>query len=190
MSDPIAVHVAYSVDDYVRATRFIQRRNFVVRYGFLVPALVTLVILIALYVADPHQFATAFSSIPNLIVVLIPVLVSPVLFLLSRRKVPYLLRRRVKKLIESSPAMNQPQRVIFDEGGVEGDTILSSGSVKWDAIIEATESEDDLFFFTAKHVAMFIPKRSFSSPEKQSDVRRLVLARMGLRAKDLDESRD
>jgi hypothetical protein len=175
--------VTYSIDDYVRASRFIQQRTFLFRYRFLLPLVVAAVISIWIYFLDPYQFVEAFSEPKNLVVIFVaPLVAVAVLFILSRRKTSFLLRRQVSNQIESSPAMRQPQTIRFDEEGIEGQTLLSSGTVKWEAVIEATESQDDLFFFTSKKFAMFVPKDAFEGPQDIDAVRQLATAKLGEKA--------
>ena len=91
--------------------------------------------------------------------------------------------------MKSSPALQQPQRITFDEDGIEGETILSSGQVKWEAIIEATESEQDFYFFTSKKFAYFVPKLAFENKDDLEALRELAIKRLGEKAINLIPAR-
>jgi len=176
----------YSVDDYVRALLFIRRRNPILKYYYLAPLIVIGILLTALYFQNPNQFISTFSSPANLLVILLgPLLAIAILYLAARRKTNFLIKWQIRRQMESSPAMRQPQRLTFDNDGLDGRTILSSGHVSWDAIIEATESEDDFFFFTSKKIAMFVPKSSFETSEEQNAVRQMAAMQLRERAETL-----
>jgi hypothetical protein len=190
MSEQVIVNFTYSVDDYVRALLFIRRRNPILRYIYLLPLILIVVLLLWLYLLNPNQVSSTFSSPGKIIPILIgPGITIPILYLLSRRKTNFLMKWQIRKQMESSPAMRQPQRLMFDNDGLDGQTILSSGHVRWDAIIEATESEDDFYFFTSKKIAMFVPKRSFETIEEQNAVRRIAALNLLEKAETLQPSR-
>jgi hypothetical protein len=185
MIEKIDVQVLYSADDYARGFKYIQRRNLLVKYAFLLPLAVITLSLIWLYFLDPVQFISTFSQVNNLIVLLfVPLIVVPLFYFVSRRKSSFLARRQFAKQIASSPAMQAPQSITFDHNGIEGQTTLSSGMTKWEAIIEATETEDDFYFFTGKKFAMFIPKRVLADKE-QDDLHQLLFESLGQRVKKL-----
>jgi hypothetical protein len=93
------------------------------------------------------------------------------------------LKWNMKKQYESSPLLKEPQTISFDDEGINGETYLSSGLTKWAAIIEATETKDDFFFFISNKYAMFTPKRAFSDEDQIEQVRELAKEKLGDKAK-------
>ena len=94
-----------------------------------------------------------------------------------------LFRWNVSRQINSSPAAQQTQRVLFDEDGIETQSLLGHSEAKWDVVIEAVESKADFFFYTSKNIAMFIPKRCFLSEGQQNQLRELARRKLGDKAK-------
>lgn len=182
MNEEINLEIQYTVDDYVRGVSFVQNRQFINKYGFAIAPLLLFLFggfIFALKMQKESVVTSIISSLPFFVAALIVFLV-----LLLLRKFPNpILKWNIKRQFRSSPLLNEPQRISFDEEGINGETYLSSGLTKWAAIIEATETKDDLFFFTSNKFAMFVPKRAFVNEEQINQVRQLAKESLGEKAK-------
>jgi hypothetical protein len=134
-----------------------------------------------------YSACRSFSNFKNWIkssitVLIICLSISCVLLALKLLPNP-LFRWNISRQFKSSPALQQTQHICFDEDGIKGQSSLASGETKWEAVIEAVESKEDFFFYTSKKIAMFIPKRCFSSEEQQNQLRDLIKRKLGDKAK-------
>ena len=164
MSSGLDLEIEYSVDDYVRGLTFIQNRQFIIRYGFIVVPLLVMAIILVQFVLNPNGFRNV--SLYYALMSLGPVLATFLIFLLLKYFPNPFIKRNVKKQFRTSPLLQEKQRISIDEIRIQGETNLSAAETKWPAIIEATESNDDFFFFTSNKHAMFIPKRNLSTEQK------------------------
>lgn len=164
MNDRLDLEIQYSIDDYVRSLTFIQSRQFIVKYGFIIVPFAMMFLLLVLFLSNPDSFKQV--SLYYSIITFAPVLMIVVLFLLLKYFPNPILRWNVRKQFESSPILREKQRISIDEVGIKGQTQLSAGETKWSAIIEATESKDDFFFFISNKFAMFVPKHKLTSEQK------------------------
>jgi hypothetical protein len=157
----VSIDVRYTVDDYVRGLTYIQNRSIFARYGFvLLPGIILLFFIFNLFI---NQRSLWQLSSYVILVTALPVVVIFVVLLLLRYFPNPLLKWNVKKQFKSSPLLNEVQHLKFDGNGISGKTNLSEGTTKWQAIIECSETNDDIFFFTSKKFAMFVPKSQLSS---------------------------
>ena len=185
MNERIEIKVNYTADDYARGLRYIQKRSFLFFLPLLLPLIVISGFSLILFLSNPQNFYRAFSKPEGFLPVLIPIVILlPFFYFLKlRKKSSFLIRKQYERQIKSSPALQETKTIIFDEKGLKGQQNLGSGETSWDAFIEATETEDDFYFFTAKKTAQFIPKRTFESEFQQHQLRDLAKRKLGDKAK-------
>jgi len=180
MSDELGARVTYTPEDFVRSVRYIQSRQGLLNRPFSIAVFVIICILLFFYIFNPAQFAQSFSQPKNFLVFVFAFLIVGVWWFLKQNT--FFLKRKFEKQIKSSPALSEPQFILFDEEGIYGTSQFGSGQTKWQAMIEAAETEDDFFFFTSKNFAQFVPKRFFK--EEQADqIRELVKRHIGEKAR-------
>jgi hypothetical protein len=182
MSEVVESKVIYTPEDFIRHTKYIQKRQFLFRYSALLTVAVFACILLFVYLINPSNFTAAFSKPRNILVLAVPMVFLAAWTLLKRNSPGFLLKRNLKKQFESSPALREMQFLSIDEEGLYGTNQFGSGQTKWEAMVEVTETEDDFFFFTSGKFAQFVPKRFFT-PEQQNQIRDLAKRKLGERAK-------
>lgn len=184
MNEKIIISVQYTAEDFARGAKHIQKRNSFVRYLYLLPLLPVFGTLLFLFIKDPQKTVYVFSRPQGFMpIVLAFVIAAPILYFLNRRKYSYLVKKQYERQINSSPVLQTEKTIIFDEEGMIAHSGLGGGNVDWNAFIEATETEDYFYFFTAKKIAQMIPKRSFESENQQNQLRELAKQKLGDRAK-------
>lgn len=156
----IVADVKYEPNDYVRASRFMSRRqntafSLLLIFGGICFALVS------------------FTRLSNgdaewWMVLLVPGLL--VFFYLLARALQV---RNIGKQFKNAPDAQTVQHWTINADGLTTHSELSSSEIKWDAVIKFRESKTDFFFFTAPRFAKFIPKRAVGE-EAQKDLRRLA----------------
>ena len=183
MSQKIELEIQYLADDYARSAVFFQKRRFLTKYLPLFPVGVIAIALASIFIKEPDKFLQAFTQPRNMIVVLIPVGFILIWFLVRRSKSDPLARRNFGKQIKSSPALQEPKIITIDDEGIRGKQSLGSSETRWDAFIEAEETDDDYYLFTSSRTAQFIPKRVFATIDQQEEFRALIATKLGKRAK-------
>src|SRR5687767_2638141 len=142
MSNKLDLEIQYSVEDYVRALTFIQNRQFISRYGFIIVPSSLILFFILTFFLNPDRINHMSAS--SAAVTFFPVLAIFGLLLFFRYFPNPLLRWNVQKQFKSSPMLRELQEISINDVGIKGQTNISAGETKWAAIIEATESKDDL----------------------------------------------
>lgn len=184
MDEKIIVSVQYTAEDYARGLKYVQQRNPLVKYIFLLPLAVIFGTLLFLFIRDPGKTVYAFSRPEGFMPIILALIFSiPAFVYLRRKKYSFLVKRQFERQIRSSPALRAEKTIIFDEDGIIGHFDVGSGELDWEAFIEATETEDDIYFFTAKKAAQLFPKRAFENEEQQNRLRELVKRKLGEKAK-------
>lgn len=181
MTEKIDLEVQYTVEDYVRGTSFILNRHSIVKYGFLILPLIPLMVSGISFLQNPDAFYR--MSWKLMLVNFAPVLVLVVFLAAVRFYSNPFLKWNLQRQFKSSPLLREKQDVAFDETGIKGETALSSAVTKWDAVIEATETERDFFFFVTSKKALFVPKRAFADEFQMNLLRSLARMKLGDRAK-------
>lgn len=180
MDELIELEVKYSVDDFVRGFTFIQSRQLLSKYAFLIVPFILLVSILFVVLLNSKNSNQPLSKV--ILIVLVPTFSVFILFLLIKYLPNPFLKWNLRRQFKSSPILKEKQQISFDESGIKGRTDLSAGETKWKAIIEATETEDDFFFFTSNKFALFVPKRVFTL-EQLIHIRDLAKRNLGDRAK-------
>jgi hypothetical protein len=182
MNEPIIVDVQYTAEDLARGAKYVGQRNVLVKYAFFLPLVILSVILLMAFSLKRGSFTPEQQK--NLILVSMSFLtVGGMIFFIGRTKYSRIVRNQFQKQIDSSPALQQPKTIIFDENGISGQSSLGAGETRWEAVIEAAETPDDFYFFTAKRFAQFVPKRAFLNDGQQDKLKFLARSRLGERAK-------
>jgi hypothetical protein len=180
MDDTLETEIHYSIDDYVRGLTFVQGRSVPVKYGFIIVPSILLAVLVVQFLLNPNllsQLSLYYSALT-----FAPILLVVGLFLSLKYLPNPFLRRNIQKQVKSSLLLQQAQRISFDEVGIKGQTNLSTGETKWQAITEATETNDDFFFFTSNKHAIFVPKKCLTVNQTNT-IRELAKRNLGEKAK-------
>lgn len=153
MREPIEVRIDYTAEDYARGAKYVGSRRFIVRYLFLFPLIIIAVMALFSYLTNPAKFSR--NIIPLVVTVIV---LMPVFYFISRRESSFLVRKQFERIIKSSPALQETKTVVFDEEGLKGHQNLSGGEIKWEAFVEAAETEDDFYFSLPSERRSLFPK--------------------------------
>ncbi|MCU1290955.1 MAG: YcxB-like protein [Acidobacteria bacterium] len=181
MINQIEAKISYTPDDFVRNIKYIQSRRFLYKYSIFAPVLVTVCMLLYVYVLDPVKFTANLMQPEKSVVFIVPTLLMGFWWLARKYSPNFLLKRQIESQFKSSPVLSEIQFISFDEKGFYAANQFGSGQTNWQAIIEATETEDDFFFFTTKQFAQFFPKRCFTE-EQINQIRQLATRKLGEKA--------
>lgn len=179
--EPIRVRVEYSVDDYVRAFMFVQRRAR--RLGLYVMLGIMAVVCFFFFLAELRKSNYQLGAGFFLLELLIPlIIVSSVVFISFRFVNPWMMKTRFRKQFAASPALQEPREIEFNGVGIEGSSFFGGGVTNWPAFIEVRETDTDFYFFTAPKLATFVPKSAFEDDADIETLRHLIVERVGNRA--------
>ena len=182
MSDELGARITYTPEDFVRNSKYIQSRQGLFKYSFFIAVAVLICILLFFYILNPTRFVQTFSQPKNFSVFIFALLIVGGWWFLNQKTSGFLLKRKFEKQLKSSPALSEPQFVLFDEEGMYGTNHFGSGQTKWQGMNEVTETEEDFFFFTSKNFAQFVPKRFFKA-EQINQIRELAKRHLSEKAK-------
>ena len=181
MDEQIQSEVTYTFEDFERHYFYMRNRNIWLKYIILLPLILFIPIFLFLYLLDSNKFFTEFSKPEKYSVFIIAYLIVGIIWFLKRNKMSYFQRNSLKKQIDSSPALSVPQIISFDEEGFHGENQFGSGHIYWNVMVEATETEEDFYFFRTPKFAQFVPKRFFTN-EQLVQIRELAKINLGDKA--------
>ena len=84
----------------------------------------------------------------------------------------------VRRQIKNTPSAEGLLTYTFSDESLRVVGSLEQYESKWDALIKATETEDDFYFYSSKSFARFLPKRAFTSELEQSQLRMLLKTKL------------
>jgi YcxB-like protein len=181
MSEKIDLTVQYTAEDYERVTTFMHYRQrtskFVYVFGmifFCIFALFVFYVAIVTIKAGDWFLPTIFicTGIVSL------------LFAFGLKPFQRFFNlRNLKAQLKSSPLLSEEKLISFSEEGISGEGNFSNGMTKWEAFIQAGETENDFLFFMSDKSSQFVPKRAFKNDEQQNQLRELVKLKLGDKAK-------
>lgn len=178
MNEQIEIYVQYSENDFIRGMKFARDRTKGSRLNTLLSIVSPLVGYALIY------FLVLRSDGPwgldDLAALGLAALIAvPLGFVL--RNVSLFSDFSFSRLYQSSPLFKEKYHIVFDDKGIQATSESFDSVVRWGAVSEATESVDDLFFFTGPHQPLFIPKQAFTT-EQVNDLRNLAIRILGARA--------
>ncbi len=182
MNGKIQSEVTYTVADFERHYLYLNNRNSLLKYLLLLVFLIVILIFIILLLLNPFKFLAVFSQPKNYLVFVFVFLILGFLWLIRRNKLGFFQKRNLAKQINSSPVLSKPQIITLDEEGFSGENEFGSGNLRWNAMIEVTETEEDFYFFRSPKFAQFVPKRFFTN-EQIAQIRELAKRNLGDKAK-------
>ena len=165
----LTAEITYSELDYRRAVKFMSRSQNALFRGLVLIGIVAVALLI--YSADFDQMGWWVKPMFAAWITLFTVLVRTVQV------------RNMSKQLKSAPSAQGNHTWSFSDEGIKIVGPLSAGDIKWEAIVKARESKTDFFFYTTKHFALFLPKRVLAGDPETVDLRRILGANLGDRAK-------
>ena len=162
------VEVTYSRDDYVRAFRFMSRRQLrIFNWTIIIGAVMFASVL---YKADPAGFHWW----------VIPAIVGLGIFFFGL--IRFNQRWNIGRQLKSAPDAQGSHRWVINDEGIKITGALSNTEIKYEAIIKVRESKSDLFFYSATRFARFLPKRVITDEQQDHDLRRLLTQKLGNKA--------
>lgn len=182
MNEEIKSEVTYTIEDFERQFVYMKNRNIFLKYIIFLPIIFFSVILLFFYILDPNKFSAAFSQPKNYMVFVIAFLIVGIWWFFRRNKMSFFQKRTIIKQLNTTPALSAPQIITFDDTGMYGENEFASGLLKWNAMVEVTETENDFYFFKSPKFAQFAPKRFFSD-EQIARIRELARKHLGEKAK-------
>jgi hypothetical protein len=157
----VNAEVKYERADYVRAIRFMSRRqNSLFNLMLILGAIIfTLLFLLRATAGDAEWW-----TVPA-----VPVVVVSLHFLVRALQV-----RNISRQLKSAPDAQCVQHWVISDAGLENNSELSNSQIKWGAVIKFRESKSDFFFYTAPRFAKFLPKRALTDGQQTEELRRLA----------------
>lgn len=89
----------------------------------------------------------------------------------------------VSALLYSRRLQGKPQELVLDEDGIRGKALGVSGTVSWNGVSRATETDKFFFFSTGKITGTYIPKRALHGTREIEEIRALLQRRLGVRSR-------
>jgi len=156
----VSTEVKYERDDYVRAIRFMSRRQ---NRAFSLLLLLGGLCFTLMYVGRAMNGESEWWL----------VLLGPCLFVFFYLLFRAFQVRSIAKQLQNSPDAQAVHHWIISDDGLMTNSELGSSQIRWGAVIKFRESKSDFFFFTAPRFAKFIPKRTLPE-QQQMELRRLA----------------
>lgn len=185
MSDTIEIQVRYSENDFVRGMKFSNARNKSGKAGLVLFTVSALAAYVAVYffTRGDEGFLTSSDAVTFSVGALIAASLAYVLkdFVLSNDVA-------FSRMYNASPLFRELYTIRFAGTGIDSASESLSSEVKWEAIVDTAETDDDFYFFLGPHHPLFIPKRVFSA-QQQLDLRLLAEDRLGPRYNFLPSAR-
>jgi hypothetical protein len=169
----------YSEADYVRGAKFIANRHAsdwttnLIFFGSLLVGWILLYIFVLRH--------GCLLSVLELVYLVICLLISvPIAVVLLN----YFMFRKsaLRSMYHDSQLVREKQEIVFDEDEILWRSESLETRLKWDAILEAEESQEDVFLFTSPNQPMFFPKHAITSAELTL-LRELIVNKLGAQAK-------
>ncbi|HMJ24927.1 MAG TPA: YcxB family protein, partial [Pyrinomonadaceae bacterium] len=145
----ITVEVTYSERDYLRAVKFLSRRENRITYGFI--ALCVVVVGLMLYRANYSELGWWVKPFFGVLFIVFMVLLRMVQL------------RKPGKHRKNTPLAQGPLVWKLTNESLRLTGQLSDSEIKWEAIVKVRETKRDFFFYTSKRIALFLPKRFLSN---------------------------
>ena len=170
MSDPLSFTFTLDPAEHVRAAGSLARRHrsWFLRWGWAV--IVALPAMISLASGAPLTSLWPYG---------VMIFAGGLYLLLA----PPLLRRQVRRQLEQTPSLREPQTYRFAETSLQMGNPLAATELGWDAVIEAVETPEFLFVYFSPKCAYYLPKRVLG--RRAEDVRNFLRGRLGARAAGL-----
>ena len=163
----ITVTFDYSADDYIRANSFMQKRLIWRIYVGL-----TAGIIVPILVFFRHlKFWDLGWSAPIIAI-----------WLVCLMALPMFENWKVRRQVKETPSAAGLFTYTFNDEGFKMAGSLEQFECSWGALVKATESEEDFYFYAAKNSARFLPKKAFARDVQQSQLRLLLKTKLGDKA--------
>jgi hypothetical protein len=157
--------ITYDRADYVRAIRFMSRRqNRVFNWILAVGAIVFALLLYRAYAEESEWWMILGTC--GLVVFF---------YLLARTLQTWNIGRQLK----NAPDALLGHHWVISDAGIATKSELSSTEIKWEAVTKFRESKTDFFFYTAPRFAKFLPKRSLPDEQQRNELRRMAMEQVG-----------
>jgi hypothetical protein len=179
MSNKIEIAVKYSADEYVRGMIFSQRKSSSHKISYLILGVSVLIGFIGVYYfinkGEINWNSDLFLKLLFALIIVIPITYSFKDFSLVTEMI-------FKKQYASTALLQETYQISFDAEGIHSESNSFANKLRWEAIIESVQTNEDLHFFIAYNASLFIPTRVFTD-EQKNELKNLVEIKLGDKAK-------
>ena len=175
MKGNIAINVKYTENDFVRGMKFATERskpNWFNAILFAVSIMVGIGILYGSILRPEGAWKITDTFLLSM------ALLASVPLSIALKNVRFVSVTSFSRMYKNSPLLQENYHIVFSDDGIVSTSDSLDNTIRWPAILEFKESEDDVFFFLSPYQPYFIPKRNFS-PDQLIIVRRLALDSLG-----------
>jgi hypothetical protein len=81
-------------------------------------------------------------------------------------------------MYHESPILKEVYAIRFSDSGIRSTSDSLTNEIQWNAVVETSESDDDIFFFLGPQQPLFVPKRVFL-PNQMKDLKELTREMLG-----------
>lgn len=178
METPITLRITFTLEDYVRVMLFVRNQMFLVKYNFLVAGAFGFLFVLIFGFFDRTENDLSPLSLLGL-AVLSGLLFGGMIFALDKLISVPLIRRQIRKQLETARTMDLKHQIMLSEDGFESASDLTSARTDWGTFIKAVETDQDLLLYTTIKFCQFIPKRAFTSDDDLAAARSLIGEKVG-----------
>ena len=179
MNEKIEIEVKYSDDEYVRGMIFSQRKNSFQKYNFLIIVASGLIGFFGVYYFI-HKGQISLDSDLLLKFLLTLIIVIPIAYFL--KDFSSISEKILKKQYYSTALLQEKYKISLDAEGIHSESNSFANKLRWNAVIEAVQTDEDFHFFIAHNASLFIPKRVFTDGQ-QNEIKNLAKIKLGDKAK-------
>jgi hypothetical protein len=161
--------------EQIRATKALTRRqrfSWVFRWGwivFILPFLFAVVADVPLRVLWPYAIILGIIG-------------------LSSALTPVWLRRQIRRAIEATPSLREPQTYHLTPEALRMSNPLAATELRWDAVLEAAETDEFVLLYYTPKCAYYVPKRIIGA--RLAGLREFLRRQLGSRAGTLPDVND
>lgn len=164
----LTFEVTYSERDYLRAIKFLSRRQSLIINGFV--AFGVLVVSVMIYRADYNQLGWWVKPFFGVLFIV---------FLILLRMVQL---RNPGKIRKDEKFAQSPFHWMLSNESIKLTGPLFDNELKWEAIIKVLETKQDFFFYMSKRFALILPKRFVLAEPQMIELRHLISEKLGDKA--------
>lgn len=178
MKTPITLRITFTLDDYTRVMMFVRNQMFLVKYNFLLAGIFGFLFILMIGFFGRTENGLSLLSLLGL-ALLSGLLFGGMIFALDKLVSVPLIRRQVRKQLETARTMDLEHQIMLSEDGFEIASDLTSARTDWGTFIKAIETDQDLLLYTTVKFCQFIPKRAFTSDGDLAAARSLIGEKVG-----------
>jgi hypothetical protein len=155
----LEITVQYTVDDLARGNRFILFKHRFQHQKYLTAFLLLFSVGMMVF-----AFAQPAQDWRNTFLIIGVVFLLITLGSLGLERI--VVKQMAKQVFRDSPHVRYPQTYAFEDENLTITGELFDANLKWQALLEAAETDTDFFLFITKDQAYILPKRVFKANEE------------------------